>query len=306
MIKTAKAYRREPRDEAAIKELKVVCTGTDVAAQVAAIDNFINSGYDAIVTIAVNPTAFGPVIKRANKAGVVLVPFDNVSRHRRGDDGQRGPEARWAGSLGRWLTQEHPVASGQDPRGARRARQLGRPRPPLGFREVLEGAGQQVRDHRGRRHVGRRHGAEGHRRRAGRAQAFRRHLHAGRLDRHGAGAASTPSTRSSRSPARPRTASASCAPSMPRTACVCASAGQSPGAGRDLDEGGGQRAAGQGHAAVHLGADPATSRIRTSRTARTTSPNLTDNFFTPNEFPPCGVNMTATDDHGEVRGEPVA
>jgi len=23
--------------------------------------------------------------------------------------------------------------------------------------------------------------------------------------------------------------------------------------------------------------------------------NLTDNFFTPNEFPPCGVNMTATD-----------
>jgi ribose transport system substrate-binding protein len=27
-----------------------------VAAQIAAIDNFINSGYDAIVTIAVNPT----------------------------------------------------------------------------------------------------------------------------------------------------------------------------------------------------------------------------------------------------------
>jgi ribose transport system substrate-binding protein len=22
-------------------------------------------------------------------------------------------------------------------------------------------------------------------------------------------------------------------------------------------------------------------------------PDLTDNFFTPNEFPPCGVNMTA-------------
>ena len=49
-----------------------------MAAQIAAINNFINSGYDAILTIAANPTAFGPVIKRANEAGVVLVPFDNV------------------------------------------------------------------------------------------------------------------------------------------------------------------------------------------------------------------------------------
>ena len=24
-------------------------------------------------------------------------------------------------------------------------------------------------------------------------------------------------------------------------------------------------------------------------------PELTDNFFTPNEFPPCGVNITATE-----------
>src|SRR5260370_24891541 len=78
MVKTAKAYAETPEMKPLIKELKVVSTGTDVAAQVAAIDNFINSGYDAIVTIAVNPTAFGPVIQRANKAGVVLVPFDNV------------------------------------------------------------------------------------------------------------------------------------------------------------------------------------------------------------------------------------
>src|SRR5260370_2626487 len=78
MIKTAKAYAETPEMKPLIKELKVVSTGTDVAAQVAAIDNFINSGYDAIVTIAVNPTAFGPVIQRANKSGVGLVPFDNV------------------------------------------------------------------------------------------------------------------------------------------------------------------------------------------------------------------------------------
>jgi len=78
MIKTAKAYAESPEVAPQLKELKIVSTGTDVAAQIAAIENFINSGYDAVVSIAVNPTAFGAVIKRANAAGVVFVPFDNV------------------------------------------------------------------------------------------------------------------------------------------------------------------------------------------------------------------------------------
>src|SRR3546814_14058898 len=64
MIKTLKAYAEQPDVAPMIEELKVVSTGTDVAAQVAAIDNFINAGYDAILTIAVNPTAFEPVIRR--------------------------------------------------------------------------------------------------------------------------------------------------------------------------------------------------------------------------------------------------
>ena len=78
MIKMAKAYADTPEMKGNIKEFKIVSTGTDVAAQIAAIDNFINSGYDAILTIAVNPTAFAPVIKRANDKGVVLIPFDNT------------------------------------------------------------------------------------------------------------------------------------------------------------------------------------------------------------------------------------
>jgi ribose transport system substrate-binding protein len=78
MIKTAKAYAESPEVKPQLKELKIVSTGTDVAAQIAAIENFINSGYDAVATIAVNPTAFNPVIKRAKAAGVVFVPFDNV------------------------------------------------------------------------------------------------------------------------------------------------------------------------------------------------------------------------------------
>jgi len=78
MIKTAKAYAAQPDVAAKLKEFKVVSTGEDVAAQIAAINNFIDSGYDAIVVNAQNPKAFGPVIKRAKAAGIVLVAFDNI------------------------------------------------------------------------------------------------------------------------------------------------------------------------------------------------------------------------------------
>src|SRR5262245_9868238 len=78
MIKTAKAYAGQPDVKAKIKEFKVVSTGEDVAAQISAINNFIDAGYDAIVVNAQNPKAFAPVIKRAKDAGVVLVAFDNI------------------------------------------------------------------------------------------------------------------------------------------------------------------------------------------------------------------------------------
>jgi ribose transport system substrate-binding protein len=78
MIQTAKAYAAQPDVAAKLEEFKVVSTGEDLAAQIAAVDNFINSGYDAVIVNAQNPTAFTPVIKRANAAGVVLVAFDNT------------------------------------------------------------------------------------------------------------------------------------------------------------------------------------------------------------------------------------
>jgi len=78
MIQTAKAYAAQPDVAAKLKEFKVVSTGEDVPAQISAINNFIDSGYDAIVVNAQNPTAFAPVIKRAKDAGVVLVAFDNI------------------------------------------------------------------------------------------------------------------------------------------------------------------------------------------------------------------------------------
>src|SRR6266513_1124789 len=78
MIKTAKAYASQPDVKDKVKEFKVVSTGEDVAAQISAINNFIDAGYDAIVVNAQNPKAFAPVIKRAKDSGVVLVAFDNI------------------------------------------------------------------------------------------------------------------------------------------------------------------------------------------------------------------------------------
>ena len=79
MIQTAKAYASQPDVAAKLKEFKVVSTGEDLAAQIAAVDNFINSGYDAIIVNAQNPSAFTPVIKRANAAGVGSKPVSCVS-----------------------------------------------------------------------------------------------------------------------------------------------------------------------------------------------------------------------------------
>ncbi|OWJ64891.1 sugar ABC transporter substrate-binding protein [Inquilinus limosus] len=78
MIQTAKAFAALPDVAKDIKEFKVISTGTDAAAQLGAIEDFINQGFDAIVVNAVSPTGFDRVIKLANRKNVVLVPFDNV------------------------------------------------------------------------------------------------------------------------------------------------------------------------------------------------------------------------------------
>ena len=107
MIQTAKAYAAQPEVAAKLKEFKVVSTGEDVAAQIAAINNFINSGYDAIVIDAQNPEAFKPVIKRAKEAGVVLVAFDNTLDTEDAinvDVDQKGLGVYWA----QWLDKHLP------------------------------------------------------------------------------------------------------------------------------------------------------------------------------------------------------
>ena len=141
MIKTAKAYVEQPDVAPMIEEFKVVSTGTDVAAQLAAIDNFIDSGFDAIVTIAVNPAAFGAVIRRANEAGVVVVPFDNVL-----DSDQvlqvNEDQYKMGQMMGDWLLRNISADSGKllEVRGVP-GNSVDRDRHE-GFRNVLEGSGK--------------------------------------------------------------------------------------------------------------------------------------------------------------------
>ena len=189
MIKTAKAYAEDPAVKDKIAELKVVSTGTDAPAQLGAIEDFINQGFDAIVTIAVSPDGFDRVIRLADKNDVVIVPFDNVldtDAVMQVNEDQLEMGRKWA----QFLVDELKAAGQdrrQDPRGPRPARQLGRPRPldrhPRGVRRHRRRVGGGA----GRRQLGRRHRPEGHRRRHRRARPVRRRHRPGRLDRHRAG-----------------------------------------------------------------------------------------------------------------------
>jgi ribose transport system substrate-binding protein len=78
MIQMAKAWAELPDVKPMIKELIVVSTGEDVEAQIAAMDNMIALGVDAIILNAATPTGFDAVIRRASDAGIIVVSFDNI------------------------------------------------------------------------------------------------------------------------------------------------------------------------------------------------------------------------------------
>ncbi|MCB1714204.1 MAG: ABC transporter substrate-binding protein [Candidatus Competibacteraceae bacterium] len=291
MIKTLKAYAEQDDVKPFIKELKVVSTGTDVAAQVAAIDNFINAGYDAILTIAVNPTAFTPVIKRANRAGVVLVPFDNVLDSDKilqvNED-----QSEMGRIMARWLT-KNVGSSGKilEVRGLP-GNSVDRDRHQ-GFREIMEASGNDFDiievvgnwdDGTAQKVV---------------ADAVAVH---GQFDGMYVQGGSTGSVRALMDAGHPFIPIAGEAENGFRKLCaehadeglLCSSAGQSPGL-------------------VAIAAKTAITALQGEVLPQYVSvpiplvehpdfqadvnyfPELGDNFFTPNEFPPCGVNITATE-----------
>ena len=78
MIQMAEAWAATPEVDPLIDELIVVSTGEDVEAQIAAMDNMIALGVDAIVLNAATPTGFDAVIRRASEAGILVISFDNI------------------------------------------------------------------------------------------------------------------------------------------------------------------------------------------------------------------------------------
>lgn len=78
MIQMGKAYAEQPHVAPLIEEFTLVSSGQDVAAQIAQMDNMIADGVDAIILNAASPTAFDAVIRRAADAGIIVVSFDNI------------------------------------------------------------------------------------------------------------------------------------------------------------------------------------------------------------------------------------
>jgi ribose transport system substrate-binding protein len=290
MIKTAKAYVETPDIKPQVKELKIVSTGTDVAAQIAAIENFINSGYDAVVTIAVNPTAFAPVIRRANAAGVVLVPFDNVLDSE--DVMQVNEDQKGIGRMSaEWLLKNLPSKKGKllEVRGLP-GNSVDRDRH-VAFREVVEAPGNQFEvievvgnwdDGTAQKVV---------------ADALAVH---GNFDAMFAQGGSTGAVRALIDAKHKMIPVAGEAENGFRKLCaerakdglVCLSAGQSPGLVAISIKA--AVAALQGKVMPQLISVPIPSVSHPGFEAGSNYfPDLSDNFFASNDFPPCGVTLTA-------------
>lgn len=78
MLKTLLAYAETPEMAGNIEELKVISTGTDVSAQIAAMEDFINQGYDAVIANAMSTEGFNRVIRAGERAQSLVLTFDNI------------------------------------------------------------------------------------------------------------------------------------------------------------------------------------------------------------------------------------
>ncbi len=292
MIKMAKAYAATPEMQSQIKEFKIVSTGTDVAAQIAAMDNFINSGYDAIILQAVNPAAFTAVIKRANAAGVVIVPFDNVL-----DTDQvmmvNEDQTAIGTQSGEWLLKNLKSKTGTllEVRGLA-GNSVDRDRH-LGFRKIVDAPGNkfEVVEVVGNWDDGT----------AQKAVADAVSVHK-KFDGMFVQAGSTGAVRALMDAKHPMIPVAAadengfrklCADGA-KTGLTCASIGQSPGLVAISMKA--AVAALQGKVMPQMISVPIPQTSSPDfKAGENYFPDLSDNFFTTNEFPACGVNLKAKD-----------
>jgi ribose transport system substrate-binding protein len=299
MIKTAKAFAEDPAIKDKIAEFKVVSTGTDAPAQLGAIEDFINQGFHAIVTIAVSPDGFDRVIRLADRNNVVLVPFDNVldtdAVMQVNED-----QLEMGRIMGRWLV-ENVGDSGRilEVRGLP-GNSVDRDRH-LGFREIAETSGNDFEiievvgnwdDGTAQKVV---------------ADAIAVH---GEFDGMFVQGGSPGAVRALIDAGHPLIPVAGEAENGFRKLCaelgdkglMCSSAGQSPGL-----------VAISLKAAIHaLQGDVLPQYVSVPiplvehpdfAAGVNYYPDLTDNFFTPNEFPPCEVNITAVEIMGQSEAD---
>ena len=78
MIKMAKAYAESPDVADLIGEFQVNTADRDDAAQIAAIENMISNGAQALVILAHTPTALVQTVQQARADGIVVVSFDTT------------------------------------------------------------------------------------------------------------------------------------------------------------------------------------------------------------------------------------
>jgi ribose transport system substrate-binding protein len=78
MIKMAKAYAESPDVADLIGEFQVNTADRDDAAQIAAIENQISNGAQALVILAHTPTALVQTVQQARADGIVVVSFDTT------------------------------------------------------------------------------------------------------------------------------------------------------------------------------------------------------------------------------------
>jgi ribose transport system substrate-binding protein len=141
MVKTAKTFAKDPAIAPLVKEFKVVSTGTDIAAQLGSIEDFINQGFDGIVTLAVSPEGFDRVIRLANKKGVVIVPFDNVldtDKVMQVNEDQLSMGKQWGEFIDKELGGKGKVLEVRGLQGNSTERDR-----HVGFRQVLEAPGKK-------------------------------------------------------------------------------------------------------------------------------------------------------------------
>jgi len=100
MVNLTKAYAEKYYKDKV--KLTVVNSGTDVQAQIAAIDDMISQKVDAILVDPASESALNPVLEEAAKQGIIVVDFDHAvtapSAYKVGVD-----FVKFGGIMGQWM-----------------------------------------------------------------------------------------------------------------------------------------------------------------------------------------------------------